>query len=36
MLAAGGAQLLVRAEDADLALEYLDADPASLPDEDSP
>jgi hypothetical protein len=36
MLAAGGAQLLVRAEDAELALEYLDADPVSLMDEDFP
>jgi hypothetical protein len=30
MLAAGGAQLIVRAEEAALALEYLDADPVQL------
>jgi hypothetical protein len=34
MLAAGGAQLLVRAEDAPLAIEYLDADPVSPLGED--
>ena len=32
MLAAGGARLLVREEEAELALEYLDADPVRLED----